>query len=97
MSSNQRCTFYETGSDRRNSIRKFGYGIRGLTPVTQQLCVYGKRVSAIRVIMSVRGIKDSYIVEGSVNSDIFIERCLLPILEPFDGEKPSLTMLPFTI
>ena len=29
-----------------------------------------------------------YIVEGNVNSDIFInfiQRCLLPILRPFDG------------
>ena len=80
----------ETGSDRRNSIRKFGYGICGLTPVTQQLCVYGKRISAIG-IMTTRGIEDSYIVEGSVNADIFlrfIERCLLPIIKPFDGDNP---------
>ena len=80
----------ETGSDQRNSIRKFGYGIRGLTPVTQQLLVYGKRISGIAV-MSTRGMEDTYIVEGSVNGDIFlrfIERCLLPIIEPFDGDNP---------
>ncbi len=28
------------------------------------------------------------IVEGNVNSDIFLERCLLPILLPFDGDNP---------
>ena len=80
----------ETGSDRRNSIRKYGYGLRGLTPVTQHLCVYGNRISAIGVL-STRGIEDSYIVESSVNADTFlkfIERSLLPIIQPFDGENP---------
>ena len=33
----------ETGSDRRNSIRAHGYGLRGLTLVTHKLKVWGKR------------------------------------------------------
>ena len=80
----------ETGSGRRNSIRKYGYGVRGLTPVTQHLCVNGNRISAIGVL-STRGIEDSYIVESSVNADTFlkfIERSLLPIIQSFDGENP---------
>ena len=60
----------ETGSDRRNSIRKYGYGLRGLTPVTQHLCVYGNRISAIGVL-STRGIEDSYIVESRYISEIY--------------------------
>ena len=80
----------ETGSDHRNSVRKYGYSLRGMTPVTHQLCVYGKRMSAIG-ILTTRGIEDSYIVEGNVNADKFLEfvqRCLLPILLPFDGDNP---------
>lgn len=37
----------ETGSDCRNSIRAYGYGLRGLTPVTHKLQVWGKRITAI--------------------------------------------------
>ena len=80
----------ETGSDRRNSVRKYGYSLRGMTPVTHQLCVYGKRMSAIGVLTT-RGIEDSYIVEDNVNADKFlqfVQRCLLPILLPFDGDNP---------
>ena len=37
----------ETGSDRRNSIRKYGYSIRGRPLVSEKLLVRGKRISAI--------------------------------------------------
>ena len=39
----------KTGSDRRKSVRAYGYGLRGLTPVTHKLKVRGKRISAIGV------------------------------------------------
>ena len=71
-------------------IRKYGYGLRGLTPISYRLCLGGKRISAIGVLTT-RGIEDSYIVEGNVNADIFLrftERTLLPILLPFDGDNP---------
>ena len=75
----------EAGSTRRNAIRTYGYGLKGMTPVTHKFTVYGKRLSAIG-ILTYRGMEDVYIVEGNVNSDIFInfiQRCLLPILHPF--------------
>ena len=40
--------------------------------------------------MTTRGIEDFYLVEGSVNVDIFlnfIQRCLLSIMLPFDGDN----------
>ena len=80
----------ETGSNRRNTIRKYGYSLRGMTPVSHKFTVYGKRLSAIG-ILTYRGIEDVYIAEGNVNSDMFlqfIQRCLLPILQPFDGDNP---------
>ncbi len=37
----------ETGADRRNSIRKFGYSMRGKALVSHKLLVRGERVSVI--------------------------------------------------
>ena len=41
--------------------------------------------------MSMKGVLDAYIVESSVNGDVFEEfarKCLLPILQPFDYVTP---------
>ena len=62
----------ETGSDRRNSIRRFGYGLRGIPPVNQYLRVWGRRISGIGIITT-RGLEDVYIAEGSVNADVFLQ------------------------
>ena len=46
--------------------------------------------------MSTRGIEDAYLVEGSVNGDIFvnfIQRCPLNIIQPFDGNNPRCVVL----
>ena len=40
----------ETGSDHRSHIRKFGYALRGATPVTHRLLARGKRINAISAI-----------------------------------------------
>ena len=85
----------ETGSDRRNSIRKYGYSLRGITPRVCQLHVSGKRISAIPVLTT-RGIEDLYLTSGSVNGDIFedfICQCVLPILLPYNGHNPRSVVL----
>ena len=85
----------ETGSDRRNSIRKYGYSLRGITPCTCELHVSGKRISAIPVLTT-RGIEDLYLKSGSVNGDIledFICQCVLPILLLYDGQNPRSVLL----
>ena len=46
----------------------FCYGLWGITPVTHQLLVYGQHISAIGVIIT----EEFYLVEGSVNVDIFL-------------------------
>ena len=78
----------ETGSQQRDVNRQHAYGIRGMTPVGLKFPVKsGKRISAIAA-MSTMGVEDFYLVEGSVNSDIFLEyiqNSLKPILKPFDG------------
>ena len=83
----------ETGSDKRNSLRKYGYSLRGKPAVSHKLMVHGKRVSAI-ALMSVCGMLDlkiMKIMEGAVDGDTycdFVEKVLLPHLMPFDGVNP---------
>ena len=40
----------ETGCSTRDHVRKFGYAIRGCTPVSHRLLVRGKRVNAIIIL-----------------------------------------------
>ena len=78
----------ETGSQQRDVNRQHAYGIRGITPVGLKFpAKSGKRISAIAA-MSTMGVEDFYLVEGSVNGDIFLEyvqNSLKPILKPFNG------------
>ena len=80
----------ETGCDRRNGLRKYGYSIRGFPPQSFSLRYRGTRYSAIG-IMSSEGIEDIYITKGTVNGDVFldfVQKQLIPILNPFDGASP---------
>ena len=76
----------ETGCDRRNTLRKYGYSLRGIPICDHRLLVRGKQYSAIPV-MSLDGIHDVYVTEGTVNGDKFadfVQNCLLPVLKPFN-------------
>ena len=87
--------FIETGCDRRNTIRRHGFGVRGKLVQCQKLLVRGERISVI-VAMTVNGIIDLQIVRGSVDGDIFmnfIQRVLLPNLMPFNGTNPNSVVL----
>ena len=74
----------ETGCDRRNAVRKYGYAIRGCTPQDFSLKLRGKRHSAIS-ILSTDGVEDTYITEGSDIFLHFIMTQVVPILSPFNG------------
>ena len=79
----------ECGSTRRNEVRKYGYSLRGLTPISYKLIVRGQRLSAIPVVTT-RGIEDVFITNKSVNGDLFlqfVEQCLVPVLQPFNGSN----------
>ena len=79
----------ETGSDRRKSVRRYGYSLRGKPSRHTQLTVGGRRVSAIPV-MTTKGIEDVYVTRDSVNGEKFVEficQCVLPIIMPFDGHN----------
>ena len=51
----------ETGCE-RSLVCQYGYGVRGLTPVTHRFVVHGNHVSAIGV-MTTKGIEDAYLRE----------------------------------
>ena len=80
----------ESGCDRRHTIRKYGYSIRGKPLCDQRLLVRGTRFSAIPIV-STLGVHDVYLEEGTVNGTKFakfVEQSLLPILNPFNFVNP---------
>ena len=77
----------ETGTDRRNTIRKYGYSMRGKPLKNNSLLVRGERISAIACI-SVAGLIDVKTVRGTSDGDVFydfVQKYLLPHLMPFNG------------
>lgn len=80
----------ETGADRRNRLRKYGYSIRGRPAVNHALLFRGERVSAISC-MSINGILDVKMVTETSNADTFydfVQTHLIPHLLPFNGVNP---------
>ena len=74
----------ETGKDRRNYMRRFGYSIGGKPPVSKKVLVQGQRVSAIAAM----SIIDCHTVFSSVDSDefmYFLQHVLIAHLQPFNG------------
>ena len=62
----------ETGTDRRDAIRKYGYGWRGKPIVAHKLLVRGQHLSTI-AFMSTAGLLDCVTVTGGVNGNVFYE------------------------
>ena len=60
----------EIGTDARDKIRKYGYGVRGKPPVAQKLLVRGQHFSSI-AIMSTARVLDFQVVTGAVTGDVF--------------------------
>ena len=80
----------ETGADRRNLLRKYGYSVRGQPPQNHSLLARGERLSAIACMLA-KGILDVKVVKGTSNGDIFydfLHSHLLAHLLPFDGRNP---------
>ena len=77
----------ESGSDARNHARRYGYSIRGTTPVTHHFLSRGKRLNAIAAI-STTGLVALNITQSTVNADVFFDYVrgyLIPQMRPFDG------------
>ena len=81
----------ESGSDTRNYIRKFGYSVRGITPVSHRFFYRGKRTNAIAAISST-GLMALTLTHNTVNQDVFydfVRGSLIPQMRPFDGISPA--------
>ena len=85
----------ENGCDRRNSLRKFAYTLRGLPSKDCGLFVRGTKYSAITAA-TIKSVHDVQLVEGSVDGDKFqefVKNLILPILQPFDASNPNLVVV----
>ena len=85
----------ETGTNRTDTVRKFGYSLRGKPIRAQKLVVHGEHVSAIAAI-STRGLLALKIVRGGVDGDMFYDFVcteLLPKLMPFNGSNHNSVLL----
>ena len=83
------------GSNARDHARRYGYAIRGCTPVTHRLLVRGKRVNAIAALTS-DGIIAVDTVIGSVSGHTFFDflrGTLIPHLMPFNGANPHSVLI----
>ena len=77
----------DTGLTRRNSVRSYGYSLKGMCAVSHELRISGQRINVIGA-MSTEEIEDVYIVKGNVMGEIFVQffrSCLLPIFQPFNS------------
>ena len=85
----------ETGCDNRDSMRKYGYALRGHRATARRLLCRGKRVSSVAAI-DVNGVLCVKSTLETINGDFFcdfLERFLLPQLLPFDGINPKSVVL----
>ena len=81
----------ESGCDKRDHIRKFGYALRGEPPVCHRFLHRGQRISMITAL-STTGIVANEIIKGTVNGETFLDfvhGSLIPNMLPFDGANPS--------
>ena len=80
----------ETGSDNRDSMRKFGCALKGQRASSRRLLCRGKRVNSVAA-MDMNGVTCVDSTTASLNGDVFcdfLECSLLPQLLPFNGTNP---------
>ena len=61
-----------TWCDNRDSTRKYGYALRGVTPMCKCLLARGQRINAIAAI-GAEGVLATELMTGTVNGDRFID------------------------
>ena len=79
----------EMGTDRRDTLRKKGYSVRGHPFHVQKLLVRGEHISVIAAI-SLQGVLAIEIVRGGVDADCYYDflcKQLLPKLMNFNGHN----------
>ena len=85
----------ETCTDGRDTVRKYGYSLRGKPLKVQKLLVRGEHISCIAA-MSVQGIEAIKIARGSVDGDAFYSfvcTSLLTKVMPFNCTNPNSVLI----
>ena len=80
----------ESGCDKSDNIRKFGYALRGERPVYHRFLHRGQRVSVLAALCTDGMIAVEFTL-GTVNGDKFfdyVRGSLIPNMLPFDGNNP---------
>ena len=81
----------ETGCDRKDGMRKYGYAIRGKTPQLHRFLARGQRISAITALTK-DGILATELRTGTTDSDKFydfLRGSVIPNMHPYDGVAPK--------
>ena len=81
----------ESGSDRQNCLRKFGYSLRGKPAKALQLFNRGQHITAIAA-MSYKGVLEVSLVNGGVTGEDFkelLEEKLSTVLFPYNCTNPN--------
>ena len=84
----------ETGSDCRSHTRKYGYSLKGVTPIYHRHLVRGKRISSVAA-MSSQGVMTYDIFSGTMNGDRFLDfvrGMLIPCMQPFPAPNSIVIM-----
>ena len=79
----------ETGSDNRNTMRKFGYALRGVTPLCHRVLCRGRRINAVSAI-STNGVLATEFTTSTASGEFFFDflrGTLLPLMHAFDGQS----------
>ena len=79
----------ESGCDKKDHMRKFGYSLRGEPPVYHRFLHRGERHNVI-CAMSTQGVVAYEWYKGSINGDKFldfVQGVLIPEMQPFDGQS----------
>lgn len=81
--------FVWAGTDRRDSIRKYGYALRGMRPVSHRIISRGQRFNVIAAISSTGMMADD-MTTNTVTGDAFFDflrGTLIPEMLPFNGQN----------
>ena len=82
----------ESGCEKRDLLRKYGYAFRGIRAECKRLLARGTRISAIAAMCWDRGLIDVEMTANSVDCEKFydfVRGTLIPNMLPFDGLNPT--------
>ncbi|RYP62253.1 hypothetical protein DL769_007364 [Monosporascus sp. CRB-8-3] len=84
----------ESGVDKRDVNRRYGWAPKGFTPFVRQVLKRSRRFNILPAI-TVDGLLDTFIYQGSTNREgftLWLKERVLPLMNPFPGPRSVLVM-----